>query len=115
MATSPMVPGPCCQRAGSMLTCGHLQKRAGVGGEGVFTCRGGPPNTHRVSSSMCLSTAKRWGVSRSGVQHWLLYQLQWHGTMGLMLNASRCVCASPVLFYHRSDAGLHCPLFFLTH
>jgi hypothetical protein len=55
-----------------------------------------------LSDAFPSSAAKRWGVSGSGVQHWLRHQLQWHGPMGLILHASRYVCASPVLL----DAGV---------
>ena len=41
MATSTMVPRQRCQWAGRMPVCGHLQRRACEGGEGVFICRGG--------------------------------------------------------------------------
>jgi hypothetical protein len=52
---------------------------------------------------------------KPGVRHLLPLRHALHGTMGLIRNASRCVCASPVLVCHRSDIGLHCPLFFLMH
>jgi hypothetical protein len=48
------------------------------------------------------------------VRYWLPLRHQLHGTLGLILKASRRVCASPVLVCHRGDAGLHCPRIFLT-